>query len=257
MLIPSDRHTAADLRHWAELEACDAEHARSGTLAKRIEQAGQIVAEFLAAGPAYISISWGKDSVATADLVLRLFPSMPIRSVRWPGSDNPDSPRVRDAFFAIWPAVDYAEIMAPPNDRDDGRLGFELLRCVAGNRRMTGIRRDESGMRKLSARVHGRYTDAAGRPLLYWSAQDVYSYLHARGLPVHPVYAMTGGGRWPRDRFRVDSLGGSRGTEFGRAEWEAEYYGDHLRRLAVAKQASVEICAKTQKFPFYTLTNSR
>lgn len=235
VLIASDRHTAADLRHWEELEACDALHARSGTLERRIEQAMSIVRDFLANGLAYVAISWGKDSVATADLVLRMYPSTPIRSVCWPHADNPDSALVRDAFLRIWPGADYLEVVAPADDCDDGRRGFALLKSVAGARRITGIRRDESGMRKLSARVHGKFTDIAGRPLLYWTAQDVYSYLCSRALPVHPVYAMTGGGRWPRDRLRVDSLGGQRGTEYGRSEWETEYYGDHLRRLASGK----------------------
>ena len=40
------------------------------------------------------------------------------------------------------------------------------------------------------------------------------------------------GGRFPRDRIRVASLSGRRGDGMGRAEWEREYYGDVLRRLA-------------------------
>ena len=63
------------------------------------------------------------------------------------------------------------------------------------------------------------------------SAADVFAYLASRQLPVHPAYAMLGGGRYQRDRIRVSSLGGRRGDGMGRAEWEREYYGDILRRL--------------------------
>jgi len=55
--------------------------------------------------------------------------------------------------------------------------------------------------------------------------------MNAYNLPVHPAYAMTAGGRWDRKHIRVASLGGQRGAQYGRREWEREYYGDVLRRL--------------------------
>ncbi|TXH99574.1 MAG: hypothetical protein E6Q76_19695 [Rhizobium sp.] len=64
-------------------------------------------------------------------------------------------------------------------------------------------------------------------------AADVFAYLAFHGLPVHPNYAMLGAGRWPREYLRTAPLGGKRGDQFGRAEWEREYYGDVLRRLEV------------------------
>ena len=63
-------------------------------------------------------------------------------------------------------------------------------------------------------------------------ALETFGYLAAHDLPVHPAYAMLGGGRWERDRIRVASLGGRRGDGIGRAEWEREYYSDVLNRLA-------------------------
>ena len=68
-------------------------------------------------------------------------------------------------------------------------------------------------------------------PIGWWTARDVFAYLHLHGLPVHPAYAMTRGGLWPRDRIRVASLGGQRGRGAGREEWERLYYGDELRRI--------------------------
>ena len=61
------------------------------------------------------------------------------------------------------------------------------------------------------------------QPNGHWSARDVFAYLNAHDLPVHPAYAMTFGGALDRGRLRVGTIGGSRGTEFGRAEWEAAH----------------------------------
>ena len=68
-------------------------------------------------------------------------------------------------------------------------------------------------------------------PISAWRESDVFSYLAKNKLPVHPAYAMLGGGRWPRHRLRVAEIGDTHGTGGGRREWEQEYYGDVLRRL--------------------------
>jgi len=83
----------------------------------------------------------------------------------------------------------------------------------------------------------GLDTGASFRPIGRWRQADVFSYLHHHHLPVHPAYAMLGGGRWPRRHIRVHSIGGERGTEHGRREWEQEYYGDVLRRIEAATAA--------------------
>ena len=96
-----------------------------------------------------------------------------------------------------------------------------------------------AGARKIMARTHGASTRSTCRPITWWSVQDVFSWLAAKDLPAHPVYAMQGGGRWPRERIRVASLGGRRGSGIGRSEWEREYYGDVLRRLESGKGPTV------------------
>lgn len=80
--------------------------------------------------------------------------------------------------------------------------------------------------------MHGVATEKVCRPIIDWTTNDVFAALRMLDLPVHPAYAMSGGGRWSRDRLRVDCIGGERGRGIGRAEWEQEYYGDVLRRLA-------------------------
>ena len=64
------------------------------------------------------------------------------------------------------------------------------------------------------------------------TAADVMAYLARFNLPVHPAYGMLGSGRYDRERIRVATLGGERGGGAGRREWESEYYGDVLNRIA-------------------------
>jgi phosphoadenosine phosphosulfate reductase len=241
VLIPSERHTTEDLRCWAELQESDLFRARDESFARHVRSASQSITDFLATGDAYCSVSWGKDSVVCADMVLLACPSVPLVWVRVEPICNPDCAAVRDAFLKLHPGTVYHEI-AEHCTRDEagwhatGTLERGVARAadVCGTtRHYSGVRADESGLRTLSAKVHGIATEVSCRPLLRWDVGMIFAYLAHHDLPVHPAYAMLGGGRWPRDRIRVSSLGGRRGEEFGRTQREQEYYGDHLRRLSV------------------------
>lgn len=98
-------------------------------------------------------------------------------------------------------------------------------------RRILGVRADESHVRRMKMRRWGLATTNSCTPLGWWTCADVFGFLAVRNLPVSPVYAMLGGGRWPREQLRTDALLGERGDGAGRLEWEQEYYGDILRRL--------------------------
>ena len=224
MLIESDRQTRDDLRVWSELERADLVHGQSSALRRKIDKACGIISGFARDGVCHVSVSWGKDSVVAAHLALQI---CAIRLVwyRHDPYENPETERVRDRFLTAYPMADYLE-----SHHNEYREVNESL----GGRRITGIRADESGARKISARYHGYSTQASCRPLLDWSSADIFGYLACYQLPVHPNYAMLGGGRWARETIRVHSFDGEQGTQFGREEWEREYYGDVLRRLSRA-----------------------
>ncbi len=227
MLIPSHRHTPADLALWAEYEDADLLHAPS--IGRKVERSLEAIREFVAAGPCYCSVSWGKDSVVVAHLVGRVARGIPLAWVRVRGWSNPDCESVMAAFGGECDVLD----VDVGHDRDGGTLetGFRRLTQKYGQRRIVGVRADESGIRRMSLRRLGLSTGLSCRPLGWWTVDDVFAYLASHRLPVHPAYAMLGGGRWAREHLRVASLGGVRGTQFGRAEWEREYYGDDLARL--------------------------
>lgn len=231
MLIPSPRHTPADLALWRELEAADRAHGNRPQLAAKAERSLAVIREFVGAGPCYCGVSAGKDSVVAAALCRIVSDKIRLVHLKAVPCVNPDNAPVLAAL--PWPVtiveIDYSAIdprLDPETEKD--RIFFGAFRDF-GDRYVSGIRADESAVRKISLRHRGVSTARSCRPLGWWSVADVFGYLAANDLPVHPAYAMLGGGRWPRETLRVDELGGERGDNFGRSEWESEYYGDALR----------------------------
>ena len=229
MLIPSHRHTPEDLILWQQLERVDKMRRVSEY---KLQRSLDAIREF-SKQPCYCSVSWGKDSVVVAHLVATLAPRVPMAWIRLDAADNPDCIAVRDAFLSQFPHVRYEEVIHEGDVPASGRLrsGAKILDRTYGSR-ITGVRADESYTRLMRMARWGESTNNTLAPLGWWTFADVMSYLAAENLPVHPAYAMLGGGRWPRERLRVASIGGERGSGGGRSEWEREYYGDVLNRLA-------------------------
>lgn len=235
-LIPSERHTNADLRLWAEYEHADLVHAAN--LDAKIERSLKEIADF-AAKACYVGVSWGKDSTVLAHLIATSKPELPVVWHKIEPIKSPECEAVRDRFLAQWP-LNYSEITrwcrrGKTEWHASGTLESAASEAAQrfGERRILGIRADESTERRLTCLVNGTSSAFSCRPLAWWTAQDVFSYLARYELPVHPAYAMLGGGRYDRGRLRVASLGGKRGDGIGRAEWEREYYGDVLARLSI------------------------
>lgn len=245
MLISSPKHTVKDLDLWRVQEEADCVYGRTKELAKKAVAAIHEIRKFLRS-QSYCGVSWGKDSVVVADLVLRTcriygLERPAIVWIRVEPICNPDCMSVRDEFLATHDCR-YHEIIehcewGKGEWHASGTLEAGFARAVelTGSRRyISGVRADESSERKILSRTHGASTKTTCRPITWWSSQDVFAWLAAKNLPVHPSYAMQGGGRWRRESIRVASLGGRRGAGIGRAEWEREYYGDVLRRLEAA-----------------------
>ena len=243
MLIRVSRHTLADLALWSELEEADQIHGRSRRLAEKTERAVDEICEFAGRKPCYAGVSWGKDSTVLAHLVWRAIPRLktviPLVWVRVEPIANPDCNHVKNNFLERF-YCDYHEVteyctrdvLGEWHATGTLEAGFDRAADIAGAaRHISGVRGEESGDRMRRMRRWGTATIRTLAPIGWWSAGDVYGYLAAHDLPVHPAYAMLGGGRYPREQLRVASLGGRRGDGFGRAEWEREYYGESLRRL--------------------------
>lgn len=233
-LIECDRHHAADLRWWRRAERAD--HIIGQLLERRgrSDRAQDIIRRFVDDGPCYLSTSWGKDSVVALHLAVRAGVQIPVVHIvqRGPHQD-PYQTAVRDAFLERFP-LDYHEIVVEEverRQRETGRtpqlqIGIRRAARRFGPRWIGGLRADESAKRKRVAQ-----TNTSCWPIRSWLSRDVYGYLAHHDLPVHPAYAMVGGGTWDRDHLRVSIIGGQKGMGTGRRSWEWHYYPDVMERL--------------------------
>ena len=223
MLIDSPRITNADRKHWQAISVMDS----ILPIDRIVGDARNAIVEF-AKRSCCCTVSWGKDSVVIAHLVATCGFSVPFYFVRT-HRVNPDCDIVRDVFLTAFD-IDYHEIAEPKTRWPHWGFG---LKEIPHKRSIHGVRAAESSERELSACVHGVATENKCRPILRWKTGQVFAYIEQHGLPLHPAYACTGGGRWDRDRIRVGTLGGERGNGVGRDQYEREYYGDVLSRLSI------------------------
>ncbi|MGE4195970.1 MAG: hypothetical protein AB7G11_02445 [Phycisphaerales bacterium] len=240
MLIPSERHRPEDLALWAELEETDAVHARRLAASGRIDAAMDVLTVFASRGSCYCGVSWGKDSVVVARLLRSVAPRVPLVYLRQ-STENPDCLRVRDCYFAAFPDQPYEEVpvtyaSGASVSHANPAWNAAIASCrKRWNRSILGIRASESMGRKIRMFRWSESSPNACAPIGWWSVADVFAYLWLSESPVHPVYAMLGGGRWSREHLRVASIGGRDGDGHGRREWEYEYYSDVTRRLEAGR----------------------
>lgn len=198
---------------------------------------------FASAGPCYAGLSTGKDSVLLCHVLRRLRDErgvvVPVAYVEVVGHASPEAPLVLDAVAAWGLDVVRVEVEGVDASLGTGRLEAGFSECARrwGDRYLSGVRADESHARAMRLRGHGETTARTCAPLSRWSTADVYAAAHGLGLPLHPAYAMTLGGRLPREHLRVATIGGSRGSERGRREWEWQYYRDRLDEHGIRRDA--------------------
>ncbi len=250
MLIPSPRHTRADLEHWRRCEALDREYLkRCGARLDRLTvEAVRVIEAFAAEGPCYVGCSWGKDSTVLAHLASLASPSAPVIWFPAGAVENPDCALVRDAFIARF-SVEYREIEAAElvwadGEHDGAQAAFIRASRAVAPRYISGVRAEESGVRELTMRRNGTASAATCRPIGWWTGADVFGYLARHDLPIHPAYACTMAGAYDRDRVRVGTIGGRCGTGRGRAEWERRYYPQQITaRRPVGEDVDGQIAA--------------
>jgi len=231
MLIITDRHTKADLELYKEYKEIDKITAFS---AAKVERSLRVIETWIANHPdtsAYTS--WGKDSVVLLHLLYLMGAKIPVVYVRYKGSDNPDCELVRDAFLNNYNINYYEENLTFNKDEKKNRHHKKILIDKYSKFRITGIRNDESGIRKMIFLMHRECSTYSCRPLSLWKNKEIFAYIEQNNLPLSPVYGYLGGGRWDRKHLRTHSFTGVRGDSFGKTEWEKEYYPDILNRIAL------------------------
>lgn len=240
----------AQYRVWAQTSA----HAR------RVATAVDIVERADARGKIAIAMSWGKDSVAAADLVLRtLGRSVPVyhlaSSYELPGSEPVE------AHFRERTSVDVVPAKRSADDviawLEEVGLGYERSRsraraaaapkksggaewCAAHGCDVTvlGMRADEARGRRANFRVRGAvYTKADGLtvacPIAWWESRDVWAYIVAHDLPYHSLYDHETHGL-TRETLHNTGWLTTIGANSGRIAWLAAHYPAEYRRLEAA-----------------------
>jgi phosphoadenosine phosphosulfate reductase len=225
MLIITDRHTKADLKLWEEYREMD------GLIKipmEKIEQSLGIISNWLDTHkPGAVYTSWGKDSVVLLHLVSLLKIKVPVVYMRFTDRDNPDCELVRDLFLETHDMDYHEDSFEYVKVRKTG-AHWKALQKKYGPYRITGIRNDESGIRKMVYLVYRESSKYSCRPLSLWRGKEIFAFIEQNGLPLCPVYGYLGGGRWERENMRTHSLAGTTGDNHGRTEWEREYYPDVL-----------------------------
>lgn len=230
MLIECDRHTKEDLELWQEYESSDKIHGQ--TLDGKITKAVSDIRKFCR-DKCYAATSWGKDSLAMCCLLAQADVNVPVVFIRQVGlMEDPYQIEVQRRFCEEYGfSPDVIEVKLAPYESTGRSPGLEegiaISRSKYGKRYISGIRADESAIRTLAS----FRLKSSCWPLKNWAARDVFGLIARFELPLHPAYAMTGGGRFNRDQIRVSIIGGNKGLGAGRREWEQEYYSDIINRI--------------------------
>ncbi|WP_225872065.1 phosphoadenosine phosphosulfate reductase domain-containing protein [Scrofimicrobium canadense] len=245
MLIDMPTLTAADRARWSELERFDQ---RIGRLpARMIDEALDEIRTFKERNPNCVcSTSWGKDSVVVAWLTRQTDPMIPlvwVPTIRADGMsyEAEATYQVRDAFLKAFPGA-YEERPATARnpkrgdpdynpaqfDRPDYR-SQDVLKENIPEPSINGVRAEESQMRARSLRWHGVSSKNSCRPIIKWTAAQVFGLLAVNNLPVHPAYAASHGGLLDRRWLRVHPLRSkapARSIVYGRDmdDWEDTYF---------------------------------
>lgn len=234
-LIVTSKHSRRDLEAWGRIER--EAKATSATLeySGLVDEAKGAVDGFQAIGGGYLGVSWGKDSMVVAHMTRPH--DTPMVWVRIDPMANPECAIVRDRFLARFPSV-YVEIPSPCR-RGNGtwhatgtlERGFAMAAERFGDRHISGVRGEESSVRRLTVRRNGTLSRSTCRPLAHWRAIHVFTYMIQHELPIHPAYGYTMDGVLDPRRLRVDTLGCKFGDGMGRAEWESRYYRERLSEI--------------------------
>jgi phosphoadenosine phosphosulfate reductase len=232
-------------------------HAQIPSHRRRVERARAILRDAALLGPLVVATSWGKDSVALADLTIETLGPVPLlhltSSYRLPGWERvAEHFAARTTVYEITPRRSLAETigwlreigLGCERSRSSRRAASEPKKdagtawCLDKGFpvQAMGLRAEENpGTRGKLFRVRGPIYQARGMtivcPLAWWSAADVWAYLAARGLPYHPLYDAESHGL-TRETLRNAGWLTTSGAERGRIAWLRAHYPEQYRLLA-------------------------
>ena len=166
-------------------------HSTLPTFKRKVEKAKEIIREALAIAPAYVAVSWGKDSVVMLHLVQSICPD--ILAVHWGCESQYD----QDSYADV--EINYLEKNPTNYQRDlsDGRDTWGLKYADSNPLCFLGLRKEENRHRLISILKYGvtHQYQSGDRENLYrccpiasFNWQDVWAYTAKYNLPYLQSY---------------------------------------------------------------------
>lgn len=186
---------------------------------RKVEQAKAVIQEALSISPAYVAVSWGKDSLVMAHLVWLEDPSVPIVHIGAPHQDKLDNYLEVEADFQARFPCSYSRVdLGMRNAKET----FNSLKKTLPQLAFIGLRAEESKHRRASLASKGavyQYKKGGYRacPLAWWAWRDVWAYIVLHDLKALASYDHESNEDKSLSRTAVH-VGRGRGANLGRFE---------------------------------------
>lgn len=217
------------------------------TFKKKVEQAKTVIKQALEIAPAYVAVSWGKDSVVMLHLCQQIKPDIIAVNYGSPEQDIVDNySEVINNYLQRFP-TNYKELIGLPEWANDPDTAKDRCTQIVGKEytlTFVGLRAEESKRREKTIKLNGLiYQYKSGRykdhyracPLGWWSWRDVWAYIVSNDLPYLHSYDY-------KDR------------EYGRTNAHARYWFSANKNKRVY-DGKVELLKK-YNYPLFTFLQS-
>lgn len=166
-------------------------HAKLPTFKRKVDKAKEIIQEALAIAPAYVAVSWGKDSVVMLHLVQSICPDVLAISFGHPEREMISNYAETEALYRERFGLNINTILINgdhvPNKVKSQKLWLQYPV------KFVGLRMEESKDRKITLLKNGaiyQYKNGDYRvcPVFNWTLQDIWAYTLLNNLPYLKAY---------------------------------------------------------------------
>lgn len=170
---------------------------------QKVEQAKSVIENALDVAPAYVSCSWGKDSIVLLNLVQQIRPDILVVHYASPESAagiTANFPEVIAQYRAKFPNTNYKELVALPEWANTPDTVLDRLASILPPEyklAFVGLRKQESRPRRIVLNKYGilhQYQSGKHKgnwrccPLANWKTEDIWTYIVSRDLPYLNTY---------------------------------------------------------------------
>lgn len=209
-------------------------HSKKRSYQFKVDYAKKVI-ETTGFSPAFIAVSFGKDSVVLWDIVEKVRPGLPVVHIASTHRDLLDNYAQIEAKCLQRYSGEYIKIEAAMGEGSIRKLTDNCQIAQENKLRFLGLRIEEQGGREFSLKKYGPlYQYQAGHyracPLINWTWQDIWAYTVANNLPYLNFYDSPVAG--PKSHSRTSAAYGRK------PEGEKLLNGSYAGRIAKLKKYS-------------------